>query len=415
MMRTFRHIAAAVLVIVVHASISLAASLSITPASGNKFYVMGNNMDGVSGIDVVIQYDTPALSSPTVEQGTFVSNAMFAANPNFTANTIKIAIIKGTAFSGSGPLAIITFAKGSGSIRFASEPQLINDSAAPVTSNTATNQETTTAEPGSGNTSTTTTPETPPSEGTTAVTPTISTSLGTVTMPSETQSQPPHQPEAAPGESGMEPSHPAEQAAPSEAEPPPEEQPAPAPPAREPVKHEAAQYTAYGSVLERFRAYTGEKSPAILMALFRKEVAPTITQEPEIALSDGSTKILVHVTLTATNDQSPNFALNGASLVSLKRGDTAGTWLIEALPRANTYKASLTILSGASVTEFPFTIAPPITDVATKEDGFAAFLRKPADLNHDGTYDYIDEFIYTANYLARKGGAETAGKKVKSP
>lgn len=385
------------------ATIALGASITITPASGKDFTVMGYNMDGVSGIDLLINYDSSALSSPTVTPGNFFSGALLAANPNFTTNTIKIGIINDNGFSGSGPLATITFAKGSGSLSIASE-NLIDGKAAAVTGNESSStpgipfSQPETASP----------PQTP-STATTETTPStnLSTSLGTVSMPSGDEPQHPKQAEPAP----TEPAPPsADNGAATETEPPSEEQPVIQNP-KVPAKQEEAKYTTYSSVLDRFRSYTGEKSPAILIALFKKDVAPSIHQEPLVALSDGIMKIKVHVALSSSDDKSPNFALNGANLVSLKRGEVTGNWLIEALPHANTLKAGLTILNGSDVTEFPFTIAPPIKDVATSEAGFAAFLQKPADLNKDGKFDYIDEFIYTANFVAQMEKAERVDRK----
>ncbi|RII28228.1 MAG: hypothetical protein CXR30_13540 [Geobacter sp.] len=388
------------------ATIALGASVTITPASGKEFTVMGNNMDGVSGIDLLINYDSSALSSPTVSPGNFSSGALFAANPNFTTNTIKIGIINGNGLSGSGPLATITFAKGSGSLSIASENLIDGIGAAVAVNESSSTPGIPFSQPetaSTSQTSSTATTETTPSTN-------LSTSLGTVSMPSGDEPQHPKQAEPAP----TEPAPPsADNAAATETEPPPEEQPVIHSP-KVPVKQEEAKFTTYTSVLDRFRSYTGEKSPAILMSLFKKDVAPSIHQEPLVALSDGIMKIKVHVALSSSDDKSPNFALNGANLVSLKRGEAQGSWLIEALPHANTLKAGLTILDGSEVTEFPFTVAPPIKDVATNEAGFAAFLQKPADLNKDGKFDYIDEFIYTANYVAQIEITEHVDKKKKT-
>ena len=393
-------------------TVALAASVTITPASGNSFTVQGNNMDGVSGIDLVINYDS-SLSSPTITQGSLASGALFAANPNFSPNTIMIGIINGNGLSGSGPIATIKFAKGSGSLSIASK-HLINTNGAAVTGNESSS---TPGIPFSQPETTPTTTTNTSSATTTEATPgtNLSTSLGTVSMPTETQTTPPPHTEANPPEPGTEPAQPpTDNAATAETEPPVEENPV-IQSTKEPAKHDEAKFTTYISVLDRFRSYTGEKSPAILLVLFKKEVAPAIRQEPLVALSDSITKVKIHVALAAADDKSPNFALNGANLVSLKRGDIPGSWLIEALPHANTLKAGLTILNGSDVVEFPITVAPPIKGLVVSEAGFAAFLKKPADLNKDGKLDYIDEFIYTANYVAQmeKTGADHKEREAK--
>jgi hypothetical protein len=106
--------------------------------------------------------------------------------------------------------------------------------------------------------------------------------------------------------------------------------------------------------------------------------------------------------------KSPTFALNGAKLVSLKNNDTKAEWVIEALPQTNAIKGRLTIFIGTNIIEFPLTIAPPVKGVSQTETDFIAFLSDSGsvnpkhDLNGDSKHDYLDDFIYTANYLAQK-------------
>ena len=86
-------------------------------------------MDNVSGFDLILKYDTPALAKPTVSQGSLISGAMFAANAN-TAGTIRIAVVSSKSFSGSGPLVTITFETNTG--------QCYNNYFNPIDSNGAT-------------------------------------------------------------------------------------------------------------------------------------------------------------------------------------------------------------------------------------------------------------------------------------
>ena len=168
--------------------------------------------------------------------------------------------------------------------------------------------------------------------------------------------------------------------------------------------------TSYKGVLDNFREYKGEKSPASFIALFNKEITPTVRQEPAVALSDGKTPLKLRVTLEKAVDKSPTFSLNGAKLVSLNR-DASSAWIIEALPQAGTERASLTIMTDSDIIDYPLTLAPPIKDISPAEADFAAFLKDSGaavpkrDLNGDGRHDYLDDFIYTANYLVRKGAA----------
>lgn len=191
---------------------------------------------------------------------------------------------------------------------------------------------------------------------------------------------------------------------------PPAEQPEVAK-LEEPKKAEEVKVTTYSGVVERFRTYQGEKSPAILAALFKKEVAPAIRQEPPVALSDGKTNVTIIAALSSRDGKSPNFALNGAKLVSLKKDEESDKWIIEALPLEKALKVSLTILNGHEVIEYPLTVAPALSDIASSEAGFSSFLKnKTTDLNGDGKHDYIDDFIYTANYLVQMDKTKPGGK-----
>lgn len=162
------------------------------------------------------------------------------------------------------------------------------------------------------------------------------------------------------------------------------------------------------SVLERFRTYTGPRTPAALKALFDAPVAADALQQPAIALSDGAATVVISVAAGTPDSRAPNVAFSGAQLISLTRGTAAG-WNIEALPAAGTLKASLILLTGSGTREIPLTVAPTLpreTDLS--EPGFAAFLRAAGsapppefDLNGDGRRDYVDEYIFTANYLVK--------------
>ncbi|KAB0670235.1 hypothetical protein F6V30_08735 [Oryzomonas sagensis] len=98
-----------------------ASHLSIVP-SGNGIYVIrGDNLSDTAGIELTLSYDKANMSSPTVTQGTFISGAMLVAN-TLTPGTIRIAMISNRAFSGSGPIATVSFATvtGAGTIGISS-------------------------------------------------------------------------------------------------------------------------------------------------------------------------------------------------------------------------------------------------------------------------------------------------------
>jgi hypothetical protein len=177
-----------------------------------------------------------------------------------------------------------------------------------------------------------------------------------------------------------------------------------------PAENKGSQVT---GVLEAFRTYKGEISPNALTELFTRAMAGT-KQEPPVALSDGKTAVKVYI--DAGGKETPHFALNGARLVSLKTaGDTS--WVIEALPNQGVYDASVMIMEGDRISQVPMTVAPPIPaefkfGVGGKltEADFKRFLSERGtgksprfDLNGDGKRDYIDDYIFTANYLAKLG------------
>jgi hypothetical protein len=162
------------------------------------------------------------------------------------------------------------------------------------------------------------------------------------------------------------------------------------------------------SVLERFRVYSGPRTPAALSALFTAPVSANSRQQPAVALSDGAAMITVSIDAGSANSTSLNVACTGAQLFSLKHTQDE-TWDVEALPVAGALNASLIVLIGSHSVEVPLTIAPgvpPGTDLSEK--GFIAFLggaKTPGqpllDLNGDGRRDYLDDYIFTANYLVR--------------
>ena len=103
MTRHIRYIVAAVILLMLNTSLALGTSVSIDSSNAGKgiFTVQGSDMDGVTGIEMTLKYDTPALTSPTVTLGNLVPGAMLAANTNIPGS-IRIAIIRLNAFSGSG-------------------------------------------------------------------------------------------------------------------------------------------------------------------------------------------------------------------------------------------------------------------------------------------------------------------------
>jgi len=85
-----------------------ANSLTMVPEGNGVFVVQANNLSGVAGMELYIDYDSSQLSSPAVTSGAFISGASFAAN-TATPGAIRISLVGTTPFSGSGPVAAIAF------------------------------------------------------------------------------------------------------------------------------------------------------------------------------------------------------------------------------------------------------------------------------------------------------------------
>jgi hypothetical protein len=164
------------------------------------------------------------------------------------------------------------------------------------------------------------------------------------------------------------------------------------------------------NVFSLFREYRGPKTEQAFIALFLRAPDPGFRQEPPIALSDGVTKIRVFFNTITPPVQSPNFAITGAKLVSLKRDGLQ--YVLELIPDVGVFEATATVVNQGKVINYPLVVAPLLDARSVPggkfdEAGFALFLKNAgvgkADLNGDGRQDFRDDYIYTANYLVRVG------------
>jgi hypothetical protein len=401
--------------LLLNASLALGASVSISSSGDGVFVVSGSGMDGVAAMDLTIDYDSSSLGSPTISKGRLVpGQAMFAGNPNFGSSAIKIAIASTSVFSGSGQIATIAFASHTGTGSVTLTASMFSLSGASVAgggkSSAADYQTSTTSASSSSSQSSTSTTSSSSSSTSTSTTSSSSmaTYLGTVSMSSDVQAGNDARPAGAPATSAQS----AETEIVKQIEASAEEKSA-----LKQQKPGAVNRISYKGILEDFRVYKGKKTPAALVALFNKNIAPAIRQEPAIALSDGKTTVKILAKLETADDKMPTFTLNAAKLISLNRDNASGAWIVEVLPKAKTAQSSLTILTGSDRIEYPLTLAPPVKAVSASEADFAVFLKDSGattprrDLNGDGKHDCLDDFIYTANYLARKDVATKTKKK----
>jgi hypothetical protein len=178
-------------------------------------------------------------------------------------------------------------------------------------------------------------------------------------------------------------------------------------------------------ILDRFKEYGGNKLLPDMAALFDREVAHAIHQEPAILVNNGKNKATLMVDIPVNKSTSLSFAVNGGTLLSYKKDTSVeGRWICEVLPDAGALRVTAVVMAGAGIFEYPLTVVSPTKiSVSLDNQGWSRFLKEtgtPAaplhDLNNDGKRDYIDEFIFVAQYLLQKptppkGGAEA--KKTK--
>lgn len=420
----------AVVMITCPASAFAAASVTVSPTGETTYTIQGANMDGIAGIQLDLFYDRSSLGTPTVTQGSLVSGAMLAANTN-VPGIIKIAIISTRTFSGNGQVASITFASktGSGGITSVSASMIDSKGAGVAatamvqTSDTSTAANSTPGIPFSqpSQTTTPTTQQGSSSSGTAVTSTTSPTYLGTVTMPGDAQRS-----EVYSAKSPILPASSGEQNIATRSPERNNSQPAKSP--VESKAEETPQLVVYKGVPERFKLYKGNKGLPEMAALFEKKVSQFISQTPPIVLNDGQKKVLLTIDLPNRITSSPNFAVNGGKLLSFKQDKgTKGRWLVEVLPENNSYKTVVTIIAGSDEFEYPLTVAPVIKTALTLDStGWRTFLKDTGtpqvphqDLNNDGVRDYLDEYIFIANYLAAekvapvKPAAAPATKKSK--
>lgn len=389
---------------------ALAASITVSSSGSGIFALQGEGMSGVAGIELVLGYDSTVLGTPSVTQGGLISGALLTANTTIPGS-IRIAIVKATPFAGNGQIATISFATNNGGTGFTSiSAKLIDANGVnlPVQAALAAGMPPIQTTSGNQPAIATSTPNQTSAVTTSASPSGVTTVLGTISMPSDTR---PYS-----GQKGVEP---------PVYTPPAEPSPVPEPitPRRQevvaekpvtPVKVAEPRKISYVSVLERFKTYGEERTPAAMMALFNKPVAPELRQEPPIAVSDGTATVKIYVELPKDAGTSPNFSLSGVEVVSVANEEKTGALVLEVRPRKNGIQASITILTDSVTLTVPLTVVPPSTGVSDSAAAFADFLkdtgaRKPRfDLNGDGAHDALDDFIYTGLFLVKKRGVPGA-------
>jgi hypothetical protein len=176
------------------------------------------------------------------------------------------------------------------------------------------------------------------------------------------------------------------------------------------------------TVLERFRTYTGPRTREAFAELFSLRADSVVRQQPPIALSDGKTAVMIAVKVVSADGTAPNFAVEGAKLLSLE-STQQDEWLIKVLPPPGALHVSLLVINGPETNSFPLTVSPSLPQkFNASSEAFASYLDAADmagpqyDVNGDGRRDYIDDYIYTANFLSseRESGRSLEARRARA-
>jgi hypothetical protein len=168
------------------------------------------------------------------------------------------------------------------------------------------------------------------------------------------------------------------------------------------------------SVLRRFEEFRGTKGLKELTALFKRPDPEAIAQEPAIALSDGKTAVRIKLNLQSSERHAPDISLSDAKLVSLRKTG-AESWVITAVPRRGAWKVSVFLRNDKKMLEFPLVVAPPIKiQNNINEKNFLVALnmyvagQSAGQRGRNGPFrESFHEYVFTANYLANQANKPT--------
>jgi hypothetical protein len=408
--------------------------VSISSSGNGVFDLQGIDFVGVSGAMVTITYDTATLSNPEVAQGGLMAGSLMAANTSPPGN-IVIALLNSsaTAISGSGSLATIRFDLPGSSLGVIQSVrlELINSAGnrLPAQQAVISNPIGSKTQDTSGDETKTTSQNSTPQYPETTTTPAAGTGGGssnvvggTVNIPGEGE---PSKPDAkgSPAADGAEQQKKEASGTPETGEAA-DKASSGTSSTGEAGKKQDTKPVFYQSVLERFRTFTGPRTVQSLVALFDSSDMKGVRQEPPVALSDGVAVVTIYISQPPGEKEAPNFAFRNAKYRSLKMAGE-NSWAVEVLPETGGTSAAVKMLHQGVLTEVPLTIAPPLpadvkigTGGALSEADFNVFLKERGttksprfDLNGDGKRDYLDEYIFTANYLVKRDSRKKATVK----
>lgn len=420
-----------------------AAGISIKPAGQGVFSIDVEGLKDIAAVDLEIRYDVQTFDAPSIARGAALSSDVSFITNTAIPGEIRIILKRSRAITASGQVAVLRFTSISEvpgrlvsahasliTTKGLSQPQPVRVvNALPITF-PGTDPATDTTSTGTGST---------PSAEVTAgdATPPIPggrtdqrdkiddrfTGRGiadtTVTFADPGSGEVKSSPAALP----VSPVPPSSTVPTAPVTPPPPADSASTLKPAEQASAAPAQSIVYGRVVDRFRDSSDVTSSAALMALFTPQADQKVTQQPAVAISDGRTVVTLRIELPRSFEGTPVFAVTRARMLSSGR-DGAGAWTVQVLPDADTLDAVFIAYFGESMIQYPLVVAPPADRIPgaappLEEAGFALFLKERAkggkprfDLNGDGKRDYLDDYIYTANFIAR---VRQAGEPVAQP
>jgi hypothetical protein len=387
---------------------ALASSmLSIVPSGDGSYVVQGIGVESAAAMDITVSYDTATLASPQFAQGDMISGAMVAVNDTIPG-TVRIGIVRTTPIKGTGTIATLTFTrKGDGSgkiLTLKTSISNINGKPLPVISQISQQSDTTadasntsvitgesaatslaSAAPGGAELSAKLVGPSSKFEGKGGLSAEQSSGTGTAIEPASVSQAT----TVSAGASGITA-------------------------ASEPSRNKIQQFD---SVLMRFKKFKGERTAKAVIGLFAQDEMMSYHQQPAVALSDGMTPIRVTFISSTGEIKAADVAVMGARVISVKKDpDYTNTWIAELVPEKDAYEASFAVSDGTLKRIYPLTVAPKIdmklnkSGTMTEKDLSAYLSDQRQDVNKDGEKNYLDDYIYTANYLFVTKSLQTSVK-----
>lgn len=369
--------------------------VKVIAAAEGVWIVQGADLTDVLGMDILVTCNPSGDPVPSVVKGDLLGGATMIVNPAYAPGAVRIAVITTSAISGSGTIATLTLGKSA---------SITAIRASFISGTDAATQVQGIVETAGGRDSAASAGKRPTqSEG----------------LPVDGAEKPatPSAPEKEQARGDLRPNAGASSAGGGAVVPgaASEKTGAPALQSGGDIVNTAVLETAV-PVLDRIMAFKGTPNLEALIALFTVH-ASGWRQEPDVVLSDGAAAVTVYVSLPLRG-LLPNFALIGATLVSLKASEDG--WVLEALPDKGGYSASVLVSTADGVVTLPLTVAPPalIRLLGNADLSVADYRRFQEekgtdgaplhDLNGDGKRDAIDDFIFAANYIVEKRADKSA-------